>query len=306
MSELLEQLAKVEETIRLPWYGKLMTHPVKYISVKFFNLLAYPIWHKGITLSANTFFGKKMDIVLPSATDIYLTGGKSHNSEIRLAKFMIRHLKPGDVYIDIGAHYGYFSLLAATLVGKSGHVSAFEASKNNFEVLKKNTSNESNISIYNKAVADREGIVSFFEFPVMYSEYNTLKVDQFEKEKWIKKFKPDQREIKTISFDTFVKEQSQSPKMVKIDVEGAELQVVDGMSTFLIQDQQNAFIIMEYLLADRQNEAHKAAKTKLEELGYKCCMINDLGNLYTSGDPETNMYFSGLDSDNLVFVKKLP
>lgn len=46
-------------------------------------------------------------------------------------------LKPGATVLDIGAHHGYFSLLAARCVGKGGRVYAFEPAPGNFQILKK-------------------------------------------------------------------------------------------------------------------------------------------------------------------------
>lgn len=77
-----------------------------------------------------------MNIALPASTDIYLTGGKSHDSEIRLAKFLIKNLNQGDNFVDIGAHYGYFTLLGAHLVGKGGRV-FFEPGKSTYSLLEK-------------------------------------------------------------------------------------------------------------------------------------------------------------------------
>ena len=44
-------------------------------------------------------------------------------------------LRPADTYVDVGANIGYFSLLAARLVGKQGHVFAFESISQNVKLL---------------------------------------------------------------------------------------------------------------------------------------------------------------------------
>ena len=51
---------------------------------------------------------------------------------------MQRFLKPGDHFIDVGANIGYFSLLAAAVVGSAGRVSAFEASPITRQALVRN------------------------------------------------------------------------------------------------------------------------------------------------------------------------
>ena len=47
-------------------------------------------------------------------------------------------LKPGDVFVDIGAHVGYDTLLAASVVGRSGSVYSFEADPNTYASLAAN------------------------------------------------------------------------------------------------------------------------------------------------------------------------
>lgn len=48
-------------------------------------------------------------------------------------------LKPGDVFVDVGANIGYFTVLAASLVGEEGRVFAFEPDPDNFELLTRNS-----------------------------------------------------------------------------------------------------------------------------------------------------------------------
>jgi FkbM family methyltransferase len=48
---------------------------------------------------------------------------------------LLRWLRPGDVFVDVGANIGYFSLLAATVVGRGGAVFAFEPDPDNYQLL---------------------------------------------------------------------------------------------------------------------------------------------------------------------------
>jgi len=69
----------------------------------------------------------------------------------------------GDVIIDIGAHIGTFSLLAATKA-KSGLVYAIEASEDTFNMLKINAAlnNSSNISVHHLAISDKDGTCTLY------------------------------------------------------------------------------------------------------------------------------------------------
>ena len=67
-----------------------------------------------------------------------------------------RLLKPADVFVDLGANIGYFTLLAATLIGPEGQVHAFEPNRDNCELVKRSieANGFANIRLYPTAVAE--------------------------------------------------------------------------------------------------------------------------------------------------------
>ena len=69
-------------------------------------------------------------------------------------------LQQGDVVVDVGAHIGFYSLLAADKVGEKGHVYAFEPAPATFEILNANISINAfdNITAVKKAVTDKSGV----------------------------------------------------------------------------------------------------------------------------------------------------
>ncbi len=82
-----------------------------------------------------------------------------------ISRVIERSLKPGDVFVDIGANIGYDSLLAAHCVGPTGGVVAIEASARTFGLLQRNLAlnDRSNVRAVNVAVADRPGRLELFE-----------------------------------------------------------------------------------------------------------------------------------------------
>ena len=166
MQNLYQKLLEVEQLAKSSKTKRLFARPTYYIYGMLFSKCVYPFQKKGVWANAETFFGKPMKVLLPSGLDIFLVKGKSHDSEIRLAKFILNYLSKGDTFIDIGAHFGYFSLLASKIVGEQGNVFAYEASANTFNVLQKNTESEKNIQLFHRAIADKDNQkVHFFEFP---------------------------------------------------------------------------------------------------------------------------------------------
>lgn len=91
----------------------------------------------GTECKTELFFGKTMTVVLPEviSQQIYTYG---LFDEI-VTGMVLRAVRAGDIVLDIGAHFGYFTLLFAHLVGESGHVVSFEPTPSTFSVLMKNT-----------------------------------------------------------------------------------------------------------------------------------------------------------------------
>jgi hypothetical protein len=79
--------------------------------------------------------------------------------EPNLTSFLASRLRDGDVFVDVGANIGYFSLLASRLVGRHGKVVAIEASPNIFAMLSANLARNgaANVEAINIAVSDRVG-----------------------------------------------------------------------------------------------------------------------------------------------------
>lgn len=108
MNELLiKQLSEVEKIASSSKIRRLLDNPYKYLYAILFRQLAYSRKKREVIKTTTLFYGKKMKVALPASTDIYLTGGKSHDSEIRLARFLIQNLSGEEHFLDIGAHYGY-------------------------------------------------------------------------------------------------------------------------------------------------------------------------------------------------------
>src|SRR5450631_1628394 len=69
-----------------------------------------------------------------AAALIYFQGA----SEPELANFVRKFLKPGMVFVDVGAHLGEYTILGASMVQSAGRVHAFEARPDTFEILARN------------------------------------------------------------------------------------------------------------------------------------------------------------------------
>ncbi len=304
MNRLLEHLKRVEKLAGTSRLGRFIAHPVKYVLTILHRKILYRALGRHWKVKTATFFGSKMAILLPGGTDIYLTGGKTHISEIQLARFLIKNLKAGEVFLDIGAHYGFFSLLAAKLVGSEGKVWSIEPSERSFCILSENSQAFEQIHCFKKAVSDKGGFIDFFEFPELYSEYNSIDQTQFREEEWFRQFAPQKTTVEAITLDQFLKDKT-APTVIKIDVEGAEYEVLLGGKTFL--GSSAPVLILEYLSPTKGNDSHKRAVKLAQELGYSLHTLDNQGE--KSEIPNTdlldqNLIGNGLESTNVILFKK--
>ena len=163
--------------------------------------------------------------------------------EPRICNFLIKNLKEGEVFLDIGANVGFYTLVGSQLVGQSGQIIAFEPEKKNFSNLVENVkiNNLKNVICINKAVSKINKKSKFFINPLNDGGGSLLKINSYndDKEKWslekIKEHFPKinlEQDTETISLDQlFMTGEIKNPDLIKIDVDGNELNVLIGMQS---------------------------------------------------------------------------
>lgn len=299
MHSLLIQ--KLDKSCSIASGGKLrriVNNPIHYLLAIGHRTFIYPISQKSFNRSATLFWGDQINVGLPSGIDMYILGAKADDSEIRLTKYLIKNLKIGDSFIDVGAHFGYYSKLAAYLVGSQGKVVSCEPARLAFELLKKNTEVNSNIEIHNVLIGSQSEEITFYEFPTKYAEYNSIDIDQYKNADWFDESLVKESKLRSVAIDNLIR--GSEIDFIKIDVEGAEHQVLLGAQQ-LIRSYYPT-ISLEYVHADRSNEAHKSAVNYLKDLGYQSNRILDSGELETVEDLDHLLEERRLESDNFIFI----
>ncbi|MEQ9405256.1 MAG: FkbM family methyltransferase [Cyclobacteriaceae bacterium] len=190
---------------------------------KYINILALQLLKK---IRGNGFYYRIKDPVFGNAK--WLTDKKTTNEfllgiyEQELYRSIKIYLKKGDVFYDLGAHWGYFSIMSSRIVGNRGMVYAFEPMPSNHDRLERNLNinNIENVQVMALAVSDKEGFVEFSNSDDSYA--NTYKGD-----------KSSSIKVKTQSLDNLINEEIRPPNFIKIDVEGAELDVLKGAQNLI-------------------------------------------------------------------------
>ncbi|MFT3679142.1 MAG: FkbM family methyltransferase [Ferruginibacter sp.] len=160
----------------------------------------------------------------------------SADFEPHIVKLFLQILEPGNNVLDIGANIGYFSLIASKRVGANGNVYSFEPSPATMERLKRNIqlNERTNVQLFQKAVSDTEGMVSFQMPADDIKNSGRASFRQLEENSTV-------TSVETIRLDSKMDE-IKPVALVKMDIEGAEAMALKGM-TGLIKRDQPVFIM---------------------------------------------------------------
>jgi FkbM family methyltransferase len=158
---------------------------------------------------------------------------------------IIEHFRPkeGDVVVDVGAHIGRYTIVASKQVGQNGKVIAIEADPSNFEILNRNIelNRLTNVTTLNYAAFSKEAKIKLY-LPAgdIFTKYNTVMSDWI----WVK---PDDKfvEVNGNTLDNLVHETGiRQVNWIKIDVEGAEFEVLRGAHNLLLNN-KNIVLLVE-------------------------------------------------------------
>lgn len=145
-------------------------------------------------------------------------------------------LKKGDVFVDVGANIGLMSIFAAQEVGPSGKVIAIEANPNTAEILSRNLSinNLSSVQVMQCAIGNSLDSIKIYDnFDVNRGASSVIPP-----EKLTDSYQVSQTTLDKALFGRLM------PSIVKIDVEGAELDVLLG-SRELLSSLNPPIVVME-------------------------------------------------------------
>jgi FkbM family methyltransferase len=152
--------------------------------------------------------------------------GSFESAEIH---FLHRCLRPGMTVLDIGAHHGLYSLVASKSVHPRGHVHSFEPSPRERRLLERNLrfNLRWNVSVYANALGAARGRASLFLVEGIGDGCNSLRSPSGCKNTHIV-------EVDVVPLGEFIQENGISAvDFIKMDVEGAELSVLQGASRLL-------------------------------------------------------------------------
>lgn len=223
-------------------------------------------------------------------------------SEPETRDFILRFLRTGMVFLDIGAHLGEYVLHAAARVGITGELHAFEPHPEICEILRQNIALNAlqGVKVSQAAVCDTDGSVEF----AIFAEPSVSSI-------WKQKTQatPPIRTIEVLSvkLDTYWEGNEKKVDLIKVDVEGSELLVLKGSRSLLCKESTDApVIVFEYLPSNMVTFGYEPQDlfTFLHGHGYTICEYRSNKGLSVLTSPSIPTLTSRLHlALNLVAVK---
>ena len=228
-------------------------------------------------LSDRTFIGKILRLplrLIPCGTQMpilqgplrgkrWIVGSSNHGCwlgsyEYPKQKAFSTAIKRGDVVYDLGAHVGFYSLLASVLVGPEGQVFSFEPAPRNLTFLWRHIelNGVRNCSVWNVAVSCLDGTAKFDVGPS--SSMGHLAGNS-----------QTALTVRTIALDSLIASgQVPPPNVIKCDIEGGEYDALRGASEILAKYSPTIF------LATHGSEVHERCCTLLTDLHYQLTSLD--------------------------------
>lgn len=208
-------------------------------------------------------------------------------------KYLIKKMKETDVFYDVGANYGFYSMLAQELAGR-GEIHLFEPVPQLTTYLRKNFSaprGGEKIFLNEVAVSDVTGKSAFYEsYSTAASGNSTLREDVSRGHGGA--FRPVQ--VANITLDEYVKTHNY-PTIIKMDIEGAEAMALAGAHNVLTKEHPT--IMMEVWFLPLNNKEHIRAVKMLYSLGYKSFAIRADGEIKEF--PDMDRYLARLQENSV-------
>jgi FkbM family methyltransferase len=195
----------------------------------------------------------------------YLEAISRHEREAYMAELFQRAVSPGDVIVDVGAFLGYFALLGVNGASRA-RAYAFEPDPRDFPWLSHNI--EANglgdrVQALSTALSNRPGWVTLY----------LAQEDQTQSSVYPLTNHGRSVQVEAVTLDAFLGDTV--PDIVKIDVEGAELQALEGMTRSIQRGRPLLFVEWNPRALIRAGAQPEILLRRLEELGYRIELIDE-------------------------------
>ena len=185
--------------------------------------------------------------------------------EVEQTEALVRELRAGQIFYDIGANVGYYTVLSSRLTGAEGRVVAVEPVMRNLIYLSRHIklNKAFNVIVFPVACSDKASIVSFVDG----DNCARGKIANLQEENELSD--KGMTYVPTLTVDEIVEKTGLVPSVMKIDVEGAEMLVFKGAYKLLTREDVKIF------LSTHSEEAKRGCQDYLAGFGYTCVPFDD-------------------------------
>lgn len=203
---------------------------------------------------------------------------------------MKRFLTPGGVFLDIGANFGLYSMVASEIVGGKGRVYSFEANPHTYQYLRQSAMANRliwlpNYHWENLAVADQDGELEFTYDPQQLGGGHIRHPGESDENQTVVR-------VRSVTLDNYLPHDV-LPDFVKVDVEGHELSVLRGMEDTIRRSPNIRLMLEYYTYTDEITDYGRNVVEYIRQLGLGICAVQPGGTLRIVPDgeiPTGNMY----------------
>jgi FkbM family methyltransferase len=238
---------------------------------------------------ARLFWGDTMLVTPPEPLSAQLFLYGFH--ELGMTRFMLEKVLPGMTVLDVGAHYGYYTLLAAHLVGPRGTVHAFEPAPSTAGILARNATDRGNVMVNQVAAWHCETELELQDFGPRRSMSNSV----FAPRGW--QGMGASVRVQAIALDDYVANLGLAPGFVKIDAESAEPHVIEGLANTLREHRPTLTLEVGDGAPDEPVSSRELLDMICEEYQYQPFE-------FSSGQIRPHKPRARYECDNIVFVAK--
>jgi FkbM family methyltransferase len=209
-------------------------------------------------------------------SDILRSALQHKTYEPELAAIVRKHVCPGTDVIDVGANGGLYTILFAKLLGETGRVLSIEPTPVALKYLQNNLERNdcrTNVLVYQGVASSLDGEYDLNIIPGKeeYSSLGNLTHPAISNEHTEKIRVPGKK------IDSLVGENSLRPGFIKIDAEGAELQVLMGARQTLISHRPKLLMELSEGLLNQCGATKQQVFEMLDQLGYRIVYLVDHG-----------------------------
>lgn len=216
----LARLRACHDLARQDRFSRLRRQPLK-------TIVPYLMRSTGhdIRIETETFFDRHMQVVVPEPVSVNIWRYGFFEEDVCL--YLMSLLRPDDTFVDVGGHFGFFSMLGRELVGERGNVVTFEPMPKTREILVDNMSRHratANQHLVAAAAGAEAGCLTFKDFGLVGSAFATSATQRSSEVTFVGEVQVDVKTLDSVANDLGL----ESCRLIKIDAENAEYDVIRG------------------------------------------------------------------------------